>query len=70
MVKSNSGQAAFKKALFFVFTFHIPVETYYYNGLLMLDLGREQIMRIAEELNDSILLATANNFLGLAYYER
>lgn len=58
-----------RKPSFFSFYFSIfQSETYYYNGLLMLDLQEsKRIMRIAEELNDSILLATANNFLGLAY---
>jgi signal transduction histidine kinase len=53
------------------FSFYLSVdqsETYYYNGLMQLDLHESQrLMRIAESLNDSILLATANNFLGLAY---
>ena len=58
-----------RKPSFFSFYFSVfQSEAYYYNGLLMLDLQEsKRIMRIAEELKDSILLATANNFLGLAY---
>lgn len=64
-----SARLPLRKPSFFSFYFSVfQSEIYYYNGLLMLDLQEsKRIMRIAEELNDSILLATANNFLGLSY---
>ncbi|HNP53514.1 MAG TPA: histidine kinase [Ferruginibacter sp.] len=60
-----------RKPSFFSFYFSVfQSEAYYYNGLLTLDLHEsKRILRIAEALNDSILLATANNFLGLAYMD-
>jgi signal transduction histidine kinase len=60
-----------RKPSFFSFYFSVfQSEAYYYNGLLTLDLHEsKRILRIAEALNDSILLATAHNFLGLAYMD-
>jgi signal transduction histidine kinase len=43
-------------------------EVYYYNGLLELGLETaQQSLQLAQELNDSLLLADANNFVGLFY---
>ncbi|MFT3979786.1 MAG: histidine kinase [Ferruginibacter sp.] len=53
------------------FNFYLSVdlcETYYYSGMLQMNLQESQrMLRIAEAINDSILLGTANNFIGLAY---
>lgn len=52
------------------FNFYISVEQsemYYYSGLLVMDMQEsERILRFAKALNDSILLATGYNFVGLA----
>lgn len=43
-------------------------EVYYYNGLLELGLETaQQSLSLAQELKDSLLLADANNFVGLFY---
>lgn len=42
---------------------------YYYNGLLQLDLYESiKVLDIAVKLNDSILLSTGYNYVGLAYF--
>jgi len=52
------------------FNFYISVEQsemYYYSGLLVMDMQEsERILRFAKALDDSILLATGYNFVGLA----
>lgn len=53
------------------FNFYLSVdlcETYYYSGMLQMNLQEShRMLRIAQAINDSILLGTANNFIGLAY---
>ncbi len=53
-----------------LFNFYISVEQsemYYYSGLLVMDMQEsERILRFAKALDDSILLATGYNFVGLA----
>ncbi|HPH85120.1 MAG TPA: histidine kinase [Ferruginibacter sp.] len=64
-----SARLPLRKPSFFNFYLSVDQsETYYYNGLMMMHLQESQrMLRIATALKDSILLATANNFLGLAY---
>ena len=64
-----SARLPLRKPSFFNFYLSVDQsETYYYNGLMMMHLQESQrMLRIATALQDSILLATANNFLGLAY---
>ena len=56
-----------RKPSFFNFYLSInQAETYYYNGLKQMYLQEsERALRIAESIHDSIMLATANNFVGL-----
>ncbi len=58
-----------RKPTFFNFYLSIDqAETYYYNGLKRMGLQEsERALRIADALGDSILQATANNFVGLFY---
>lgn len=64
-----AGKIPLRKPSFFNFYLSVDQsETYYYNGLMNMHLVEsERMVRIAEALKDSILLATAYNFLGLAY---
>lgn len=55
-------------SMFHYFLASRQAEVYYYNGLLELGLETaQQSLSLAQELKDSLLLADANNFVGLFY---